>query len=100
MRQFLKSTGRAARTWVIAPKPLKQPFVSAHDAIPLPDSRLRREALSTFTRDLERTRRRGGRFLFSWRTSRLPPTHAVGDRILVAAQVKRKDACVRGIADR
>ncbi len=61
MQQFLKSTDRAAWAWVLAAKPLKQLFAAAHDAMPLLDSRLRREALSTFTRDLESTRRRGDR---------------------------------------
>jgi len=59
MQQFLKSPGRVARTWIVATELLSELFVAANDARSAFDPSLGREALPSFTGDLETNRRRG-----------------------------------------
>jgi hypothetical protein len=59
MQQFLKSPARQARAWIIAAELISELLVAADDARSAFDLRLGREALPTFTGDLETSRRRG-----------------------------------------
>ena len=59
MQQFLKSPARETRAWIVAAELLAELCVAADDARSAFDPGLGREALPSFTGDLETNRRRG-----------------------------------------
>jgi len=59
MQQFLKSPAREARAWIVATELLVELFEAANDACSAFDPGLGREALPSFTGDLETSGRRG-----------------------------------------
>jgi hypothetical protein len=59
MQQFLKSPAREARAWVVATELLSELFVTANNARSAFNPSLGREALPSFTGDLETSGRRG-----------------------------------------
>jgi len=59
MQQFLKSPARETRAWIVAAELLSELFAAADDAHSAFDPSLGREALPSFTGDLETSQRRG-----------------------------------------